>query len=87
MKNQPAAKQRDTLARNKGKIKAKNEILKEVVKWIQLGKDPKNIDDLCNLSLDYNDMQIATIEEEIRQLFRSNNLDRYSDGGFSCEDK
>jgi hypothetical protein len=24
-KNQPAAKQRDTLARNKGKIKAKNE--------------------------------------------------------------
>jgi hypothetical protein len=50
MKNQPAAKQRDTLARNKGKIKAKNEILEEVVKWIRLGKDLKNIEDLCILA-------------------------------------
>ena len=53
--------------------------------WIQLGKDTKAIEDLCVLSLDYNDMQIATAQDEIRQLFLSD-YSKTSKGGFSCED-
>ena len=71
MKDVPAAKRRDVLNKIKGKLKAKNEILEEVIKWIQLGKDTKAIEDLCNLSLDYNDMQIETIKEQIKNLFIS----------------
>jgi hypothetical protein len=70
MKNIPAARRREVLTRTKGKLKAKNEILEEVIKWIQLGKDTKAIEE-CVLSLDYNDMQIATAQDEIRQLFLS----------------
>jgi hypothetical protein len=56
--------------------------LEEVIKWIQLGKDTKAIEDLCVLSLDYNDMQIATAQDEIRQLFLSD-YSKTSKGGFS----
>jgi hypothetical protein len=86
MKNIPAARRREVLTRTKGKLKAKNEILEEVIKWIQLGKDTKVIEDLCVLSLDYNDMQIATAQDEIRQLFLSD-YSKTSKGGFSCEDQ
>jgi hypothetical protein len=82
MKDVPAAKRRDVLNKIKGKLKAKNEILEEVIKWIQLGKDTKAIEDLCNLSLDYNDMQIATTQEEIRSLFISD-YSKKSKEGFS----
>ena len=65
----PAAKIRAKLKGQQGRHKAKVEILNEILNWIELGKSFEDIQQHCSLSIEYHDMQIEVIKEEIRSLF------------------
>ena len=65
MNEEPAARTRARLEKTKGRHRAKIEILN----WIELGKSFEDIQQHCSLSIEYHDMQIEVIKEEIRSLF------------------
>ena len=69
MNQEPAAKTRAKLEKTKGRHRAKIEILNEILNWIELGKSFEDIQHHCSLSIDYHDMQVEVIKEQIRSLF------------------
>ena len=69
MTEEPAARTRARLEKTKGRHRAKIEILNEILNWIELGKSFEDIQHHCILSIDYHDMQVEVIKEQIRNLF------------------
>jgi len=69
MTEEPAAKKRAKLEKTKGRHRAKIEILNEILNWIELGKSFEDIQQHCSLSIEYHDMQVEVIKEQIRVLF------------------
>ena len=69
MNEEPAARTRARLKGQQGRHGAKIEILNEILNWIELGKSFEDIQQHCSLSLEYHDMQIEVIKEQIRSLF------------------
>ena len=69
MTEEPAARKRTKLEKMKGRHRAKIEILNEILNWIELGKSFEDIQHHCSLSIDYHDMQVEVIKEQIRSLF------------------
>jgi hypothetical protein len=43
--------------------------LNEILNWIELGKSFEDIQQHCSLSIEYHDMQVEVIKEQIRSLF------------------
>ena len=62
-------KKRARLEKVKSKHRAKIEILNEIVNWIELGKSFEEIQEHCNLCIDYHTMQTEILKEQIRKLF------------------
>jgi|TARA_R110001599_G_scaffold1184_1_gene5860 hypothetical protein len=62
-------KKRARLEKVKSKHRAKIEILNEIVNWIELGKGFEEIQEHCNLSIDYHNMQIDVLKEQVKKLF------------------
>ena len=62
-------KKRARLEKVKSKHRAKIEILNEIVNWIELGKSFEEIQEHCNLSIDYHNMQIDVLKEQVKKLF------------------
>ena len=69
MTEEPAARKRAKLEKIKSKHRAKIEILNEIVNWIELGKSFEEIQEHCNLCIDYHTMQTEILKEQIRKLF------------------
>ena len=69
MTEEPAAKIRAKLKGQQGRHRAKVEILNEILNWIELGKSFEDIQQHCSLSIEYHDMQVEVIKEQIRGLF------------------
>ena len=69
MNEEPAARTRARLEKTKGRHRAKIEILNEILNWIELGKSFEDIQQHCSLSIEYHDMQVEVIKEQIRSLF------------------
>ena len=69
MTEEPAARTRARLEKTKGRHRAKIEILNEILNWIELGKSFEDIQQHCSLSIEYHDMQVEVIKEQIRSLF------------------
>ena len=69
MNEEPAARTRARLEKTKGRHRAKIEILNEILNWIELGKSFEDIQQHCSLSIEYHDMQVEVIKEQIRGLF------------------
>ena len=69
MTEEPAAKIRAKLKGQQGRHRAKIEILNEILNWIELGKSFEDIQQNCSLSIEYHDMQVEVIKEQIRSLF------------------
>ena len=69
MTEEPAARKRARLEKMKGRHRAKIEILNEILNWIELGKSFEDIQQHCSLSIEYHDMQVEVIKEQIRSLF------------------
>ena len=69
MTEEPAAKTRARLGQAKGRHRAKVEILNEILNWIELGKSFEDIQQQCSLSMEYHDMQVEVIKEQIKGLF------------------
>jgi len=69
MNEEPAAKTRARLKGQQSRHRAKIEILNEILNWIKLGKSFEDIQQHCSLSIEYHDMQVEVIKEQIRGLF------------------
>ena len=69
MNEEPAARTRARLKGQQSRHRAKIEILNEILNWIELGKSFEDIQQQCNLSMEYHDMQVEVIKEQIRGLF------------------
>ena len=69
MTEEPAARKRARLEKMKGRHRAKIEILNEILNWIELGKSFEDIQQQCSLSMEYHDMQVDVIKEQIKGLF------------------
>jgi len=69
MNEEPAAKTRARLKGQQSRHRAKIEILNEILNWIELGKSFEDIQQHCSLSIEYHDMQVEVIKEQIRGLF------------------
>ena len=69
MNEEPAARTRARLKGQQSRHRAKIEILNEILNWIELGKSFEDIRQHCSLSIEYHDMQVEVIKEQIRDLF------------------
>ena len=69
MNEEPAARTRARLKGQQSRHRAKIEILNEILNWIELGKSFEDIQQHCSLSIEYHDMQVEVIKEQIRGLF------------------
>lgn len=69
MNEEPAARTRARLKGQQSRHRAKIEILNEILNWIELGKSFEDIQQQCSLSIEYHDMQVEVIKEQIRDLF------------------
>ena len=69
MNEEPAARTRARLKGQQSRHRAKIEILNEILNWIELGKSFEDIQQQCSLSIEYHDMQVEVIKEQIRGLF------------------
>jgi len=74
MNEEPAARTRAKLEKTKGRHRAKIEILTEILNWIELGKSYEEMHEHCGLSLEYHRMQVDILKEQIRGLFKEENL-------------
>lgn len=70
MDQEPAARTKSKLEKARGRHRAKIEILNEILNWIELGKSFEDIQKHCILSIEYHDMQVEVLKEQIRDLFR-----------------
>jgi hypothetical protein len=67
MKNIPAARRREVLTRTKGK-QLRMKSWKRLLNGL-LGKDTKAIEDLCVLSLDYNECKLQLLKMKLDSCF------------------